>query len=83
MYDNVNAKEPTFALIKRPEPISFTEDDFDIEAHKNAATTSALTKAKVKRDRRITSVGKIIIGIAAFAVCALLWLMLSTITGLF
>ena len=62
---------------------SFNEDDFDLIAHKNAATSCAQAKAREKRDRRKISIGKIIVMLAAFVVCALLWIMASAIVGLF
>ena len=61
---------------------SFNEDNFDLIAHKNAATTTAQAKAREKRDRRKISVGKIIVMLAAFVVCALLWIMASAVVGL-
>ena len=61
---------------------SFNEDDFDLIAHKNAATSVTQAKAREKRDRRKISVGKIVVMLAAFAVCALIWIMLASIVGL-
>jgi len=62
---------------------SFNEDDFDLIAHKNAATTVAQAKAREKRDRRKVSVGRVVIMLAAFVLCALLWFMISSIVGMF
>ena len=61
----------------------FNVDDFDLIAHKKAATTNAQAKAREKRDRRKISVGKIVVMIAAFIVCALIWIMMTQLTGLF
>ena len=61
---------------------SFNEDDFDLIEHKNTATSLTQAKAREKRDRRKVSVGKIVVMLAAFAVCALLWIMASAIVGL-
>ena len=56
---------------------TFDEDEFDLIEHKNAATASTQAKARVRRDRRKISVGRIVVMLAAFAVCALLYLMLA------
>jgi len=61
---------------------AFDEDDFDLQEHKKAANTVAQTKAHAKSVRRKVAVGRIIIMIAAIAVCTLLWFMLSMIVGL-
>jgi len=61
---------------------AFDEDAFDLNEHKKAANTAAQTKAQVKRVRRKVALGRIIITILAFAVCALLWIMVSEIAGL-
>jgi len=62
---------------------TFDEDDFDLIAHKNAATANTQAKARVKRDRRKVSVGRIVIMILAFVACALLYLMARGVGGLF
>ena len=61
---------------------NFDEDDFDLAEHKKAANTVAQTKAHAKSVRRKVAVGRIIIMIAAIAVCGLLWFMVSMIVGL-
>ena len=65
-----------------PEMPTFEEDDFDLIEHKNAATAKAQAKARVRRDRRNVSVGKIVVMLVAFAVCAILYLMATYIVGL-
>jgi len=62
---------------------SFDEDDFDLAEHKKAAATSTQFKAQVKRSHRKVRVGRYIVMIAALIVCILLWVMVSTIAGLF
>ena len=66
-----------------PEMPTFDEDDFDLIEHKNAATATTQAKARVRRDRRKVSVGRIIVMLLAFVVCALLYIMASQIAGLF
>jgi len=65
-------------------PISsvFNEDNFDLQEHKKAANTIAQTKAYAKSARRKVAVGRIIIMVAAIAVCGLLWFMVSMIVGM-
>ena len=63
--------------------LTFDEDNFDLIAHKNAATAETQGKARVKRVRRKVTVGRIIVMMVAFVACALLYLMLSTVVGLF
>ena len=60
---------------------TFDEDSFDLIAHKKAATSHTQAKAHVKRIRLKVTVGRIIVTIAAFAVCALLYFMASTIAA--
>jgi len=62
---------------------TFDEDNFDLIEHKNAATATTQAKARVKRDRRKVSVGRIVVMLIAFVVCALLYIMASQIAGLF
>ena len=66
-----------------PDMPTFEEDEFDLMEYKNATTAKTLAKAKVKRDRRKVSVGRIIVMFVAFAVCALLYLLASRIGGIF
>jgi len=66
-----------------PDMPTFEEDEFDLIEHKNATTAKTLAKAKVKRDRRKVSVGRIIVMLVAFAVCAILYLMATAIGGIF
>jgi len=68
---------------RMPELPTFEEDNFDLAAHKNAAAATTQTKAKIKRDRRKISVGRIIVMLIAFVVCALLYVMFSQVAGLF
>jgi len=58
---------------------TFDEDNFDLQEHKKAANTVAQEKAYAKSARRKVAVGRIIIMIAAVAVCGLLWVMASMI----
>jgi len=60
---------------------TFEEDNFDLIEHKNKAAASTQAKARVKRDRRKVSVGRIVVMILAFAVCALLYLMARGVVG--
>jgi len=60
---------------------TFEEDNFDLIEHKNAATASTQAKARVKRDRRKVSVGRIVVMILAFIICALLYLMARGVVG--
>ena len=62
---------------------TFDEDDFDLIEHKKEATSLTKAKARIKRDRRKLSVGRVIIWISAFALCALLYIMASAVVGLF
>ncbi|MCL2378883.1 MAG: hypothetical protein FWC77_07140 [Defluviitaleaceae bacterium] len=57
----------------------FEEDDFDLQEHKKAANTVAQEKAHAKSARRKVAVGRVVIMIAAIAICGLLWLMASMI----
>jgi len=61
---------------------TFDEDDFDLLEHKKAANTVAQAKAHAKSVRRKVAVGRVIIMVAAIAVCGLLWFMVSMIVGL-
>ena len=61
---------------------AFDEDDFDLSEYKKAANTVTQAKAHVKRARRKVALGKIIIMVAAIAVCGLLWFMASLIVRL-
>lgn len=61
---------------------AFNEDDFDLTEHKKAANTAAQTKAHAKSVRRKVAIGRVIIMVAAIAVCGLLWFMVSMIVGL-
>jgi len=65
-----------------PDMPTFEEDDFDLIEHKNTATAKTKAKARVKRDRRKVSVGRLIIAIAAMAVCALLYFMAVGLVGI-
>ena len=60
----------------------FDEDDFDLIEHKKAANTIAQTKAHAKSVRRKVAVGRVIIMVAAIAVCGFLWFLVSMIVGL-
>jgi len=62
---------------------TFEEDHFDLIEHKNAATATTQAKARVKRDRRKVSVGRIVVMLLAFVVCALIYLMATNVSGLF
>jgi len=66
-----------------PEMPTFEEDDFDLIEHKNAATAKTQAKARIKRDKQKVSVGRIVVMLVAFALCAILYLMASHIVGLF
>jgi len=66
-----------------PSMPTFEEDNFDLIEHKNAATATTQAKARVKRDRRKVSVGRIIVMLLAFIVCTLLYLMARNVAGLF
>ena len=61
---------------------TFDEDEFDLMEHKKAANTVAQTKAHAKSVRRKVAVGRIIIMVAAIAVCGFLWFLVSMIVGL-
>jgi len=62
---------------------SFDEDNFDLAEHKKAAATNTQFKAQVKRSHRKVRVGRYIVMILALVVCILLWVMVSSIAGLF
>ena len=62
-------------------PQAFDEDEFDLQAHKKAANTIAQAKAHAKNARRKVAVGRILIMLAAIAVCGLLWFMASMIVS--
>ena len=66
-----------------PDMPTFEEDEFDLIEYKNATTAKTLAKAKVKRDRRKVSVGRIIVMLIAFVVCAMLYLLATRIGGIF
>ena len=69
------------AKMKMQNMPSFNEDDFDLIEHKNAATSNTQAKARIKRDRRKVSIGRIVVMLVAFVVCALLYFMVSAIVG--
>jgi len=66
-----------------PDMPTFEEDEFDLIEYKNATTAKTIAKAKVKRDRRKVSVGRIVVMLIAFAVCAILYLLATEIRGIF
>ena len=78
--NNMNIKKIDPILPQDP-PV-FDEDGFDLMEHKKAASTTAQARAHIKRARRKVALGRVIIMIAAMAVCGLLWFMVSMIVGM-
>ncbi|MCL1788702.1 MAG: hypothetical protein FWG38_12010 [Defluviitaleaceae bacterium] len=68
---------------KKSKVLSFEEDTFDLESHKNAAHAQQRKKYRIKRSRRKITVGKIILALAALAISIALYYLLSVVIGVF
>ena len=62
--------------------INFSEDSFDISAHKKAAMEASRKKADVMRAKRTISFGKGVLTIAALGVFILLFFVIMSLLGL-
>jgi len=63
--------------------LSFEEDTFDLQSYKEAADATRREKARIKRNRRKISVGKILLAIAALTVSIVLYYLLSVVITMF
>ena len=62
--------------------LDFSEDSFDISAHRKAAMADSQKKAKVMRAKRNISFGKGILTVAALVVFILLFFVIMSLLGL-
>ena len=62
--------------------LDFSEDSFDISAHKKAAMEASRKKADVMRAKRNISFGKVVLTIAALVVFILLFFAIMNLLGL-
>jgi len=68
---------------KKSRVLSFEEDTFDLESYKKAANASRREKARIKRNRRRITVGKVLLAIAALSISVVLYYLLSVVITMF